>query len=147
MYLQESKSRKFHRLDATGSTDPDGNNLIYRWSVYSEPGSYQGDVKIEGNNAEKCKVHIPSNTAGKNIHIILELTDEATPALTVYRRVVLKLVRDCFGTLRNRAASTCFCQWYMWQQCVPRLYIRFRPPGRRVPWQAVGTSTGSLCGS
>ena len=67
------------------------NNLIYRWSVYSEPGSYQGDVKIEGNNAEKCKVHIPSNTAGKNIHIILELTDEATPALTVYRRVVLKI--------------------------------------------------------
>ena len=77
-------------LDATGSTDPDGNNLIYKWSVYSEPGSYQDDVKIEGNNAEKCKVHIPSNTAGKNIHIILELTDKATPALTVYRRVVLR---------------------------------------------------------
>ncbi|RHJ54985.1 nucleoside hydrolase-like domain-containing protein [Bacteroides sp. AM10-21B] len=78
-------------LDANGSTDPDGDNLIYQWSVYTEPGSYKGNVKIEGGNAKKCKVHIPSDATGKDIHIILELTDEATPALTVYRRVVLKI--------------------------------------------------------
>ena len=78
-------------LDASGSTDPDGNKLIYKWSIYTEPSSYKGEVKIEGDNAEKCKVHIPADAAGQNIHIILELTDEATPALTVYRRVVLKI--------------------------------------------------------
>lgn len=78
-------------LDAGKSSDPDGNMLTYKWSVYKEPGSYKGDVKIEGGNSEKCKVHIPADAAGKTIHIILELTDEGSPALTAYRRAVLNI--------------------------------------------------------
>lgn len=78
-------------LDASASFDPDGNDLNYNWSIYKEPSKYKGDVKIEGSNAPKCKVHIPEDARGKNIHVILELTDEAVPALTVYRRMVLKV--------------------------------------------------------
>lgn len=78
-------------LNAGASTDPDGDKLIYKWSVYTEPGSYKGTVKIDSPDAPACKVHIPEDAAGKNIHVILELTDEATPALTVYRRVVLNV--------------------------------------------------------
>lgn len=70
------KAGSYLDLNPAGSSDPDGNKLIYQWSVYQEPGSYKGDVNIEGTNTEKCKIHIP---------------DEATPALTVYRRVVLNI--------------------------------------------------------
>lgn len=78
-------------LNAGGSSDPDGNKLIYQWSIYKEAGSYKGEVNIEGSNSEKCKVHIPADASGQTIHIILELTDEAIPALTAYRRVVLNI--------------------------------------------------------
>lgn len=80
-------------LDASASTDPDGNGLLYKWSVYTEPGSYKGEVKIEDDNRAKCKVHIPVEAINRNIHVILELTDEGIPALTVYRRVVLYVDR------------------------------------------------------
>lgn len=42
-------------LDASGSTDPDGNKLIYKWSVYTEPSSYKGEVKIEGIMRKNAK--------------------------------------------------------------------------------------------
>lgn len=79
-------------LNANGSTDPDGNSLTYKWYVYSEPSSYKGEVNIEGMNKGKCDVHIPTDAIGKNIHIILELTDIAKPPLTVYRRIVLNVI-------------------------------------------------------
>ncbi|WP_288359616.1 nucleoside hydrolase-like domain-containing protein [uncultured Bacteroides sp.] len=78
-------------LDASASTDPDGDELVYKWSVYTEPGTYKGKIKIDNANMAKCKVHIPVDAMGKNIHIILELTDKGTPALTVYRRVVVEV--------------------------------------------------------
>lgn len=76
-------------LDAGGSTDPDGDILAYKWSAYADPGSYKGNVTIEGDRAERCRVHVPADATGKTIHVILELTDKAVPALTAYRRVVL----------------------------------------------------------
>ena len=46
-------------------------------------------MKIDDSDKAKCSVHVPVDAKGKNIHVILELTDKGTPALTVYRRMVL----------------------------------------------------------
>ena len=48
-------------------------------------------MKIEDANTAKCRVHIPVEAVDRNIHVILELTDEGIPALTVYRRIVLEV--------------------------------------------------------
>lgn len=79
------------RLDASRSDDPDGDDLRFNWIYYAEPSGYKGNVVIDNANAERCSVRVPADAQGTDIHIILELTDDASPALTVYRRVVLSV--------------------------------------------------------
>lgn len=91
-------------LDATGSTDPDGQTLHYKWWVYEEAGlagSHGADVAITGATSPQAQVTInsPCRDAwipglipcrGEGVaHIILEVTDDGAPRLTSYRRIVL----------------------------------------------------------
>ena len=78
-------------FDASESKDPDGNQLDYKWSVYYEPSTYKGAVTIEKSSASKCKVLIPPDASDKTIHVILVITDNAIPALTVYKRIVISV--------------------------------------------------------
>lgn len=88
---KKAKAGSALTFDASESTDPDGNQLNYRWSIYDEPSTYKGSVTIENSSASKCKVHVPSDGSGKTIHLILEITDKGVPALTGYRRIVLSI--------------------------------------------------------
>jgi hypothetical protein len=90
-------------LDATGSKDPDGQRLHYRWWVYEEAGLSGGhgaDVAIRGAHDQQAEVtiHSPCRAGwfpgipcrGEGVaHVILEVTDEGAPQLTSYRRIVL----------------------------------------------------------
>ena len=78
-------------LKAAGSSDPDGNALNYSWSFYDEPSSYDVAVTIQNNTSSSARLQIPKNAAGKNIHIILEVRDNGTPALTTYRRMIINV--------------------------------------------------------
>ncbi|MBM3211283.1 DUF1593 domain-containing protein [Candidatus Poribacteria bacterium] len=78
-------------LSASGSMDPDGDELSYRWTYYSEAGTYKGHIYMEGNDSENCVVKIPSDASGKGIHIILQVTDHGKPALTRYRRAIINV--------------------------------------------------------
>jgi hypothetical protein len=94
-------------LDAAGSRDPDtGQTLGYRWWVYPEAGldgTHGADVAIAGENAQKATVTAKSACRaawlpglvpcrGDGIaHIILEVTDDGSPRLTSYRRVVVRV--------------------------------------------------------
>lgn len=76
--------------DASASTDPDGDELIYSWWQYEEAGTYPGRVFIEKPDAAKAKIHIPTGAGGKQIHGILEVRDKNPIAsLRDYRRVVI----------------------------------------------------------
>jgi len=77
------------RLSATGSTDPDGNPLSYRWWVYREAGGYWEAAPIENDGKREAVLRVPKNAAGRTIHVILEVTDRGTPRLTAYRRVIV----------------------------------------------------------
>ncbi len=93
-------------LDAVGSSDPDGQKLHYKWWVYPEAGLngvHGADVAITGDDQPQAKVavHSPCRAAwipglipcrGDGVaHIILEVSDEGSPRLTSYRRIVLRV--------------------------------------------------------
>jgi hypothetical protein len=75
-------------LSAVGSSDPDDNELTYSWSFYEDPGSYAGSVIIENGSSQIAKVTIPSDSAGKDLHVILKVHDDGAPNLYAYRRVI-----------------------------------------------------------
>jgi hypothetical protein len=77
------------KLDAAGSTDPDGDALSYEWFVYPEPGTYRGVVRVEGASTSRATVRVPDDAAGKVIHVVLRVRDGGKPALAAYRRIVL----------------------------------------------------------
>jgi hypothetical protein len=77
------------RLSADGSSDPDGDDLSYRWWQYEEADSYEGAVKISGPNLKNAAFPAPQVGAAETVHIILEVTDDGSPPLTSYRRLLL----------------------------------------------------------
>lgn len=81
------------RLDATGSTDPDGDDIRYEWSFYPEPGTYRGKIAIQEPRTQDTRVRIPADAADKTIHIVLSVTDDGAPPLTRYRRIVIAAVK------------------------------------------------------
>ena len=104
-------------LDAGGSSDPDGHTLSYRWFFYPEAGGgtpgaplvLAGERPIapaapgtEGLPTVLERVTLsattgPTTTVTPHIaglaHVILEVTDNGTPSLTAYRRVILRIAR------------------------------------------------------
>ena len=95
-------------LDASQSHDPDGQTLHYSWFQYGEAGAGSGlafaDVKIA--DAESAKATITPTTTCRPMwiqlpntkcptegmaHIILAVTDNGSPSLTSYRRIVLNV--------------------------------------------------------
>lgn len=80
-------------LSAKGTTDPDGNNLTYRWWAYKEPSSYGGKVTIEDAEKRDASFKVPDDAQpGRTVHVICEVTDDGTPPLTRYRRVIVTVV-------------------------------------------------------
>jgi len=78
-------------LSANGSSDPDGHALSYKWYFYDEPSSHNGSVTIQNSSRAGATVSVPSNARGKTLHIILELSDNGSPRLTSYRRVIINV--------------------------------------------------------
>ena len=75
--------------------DPDQNAVSYRWWQYEEAGRYPGRVAINRADQSAASFTAPADAlAGQTIHLILEVTDSGTPALTRYQRVVATVVKD-----------------------------------------------------
>jgi len=80
------------RIIGFGS-DPDKNNLTYKWWQYHEVDTYQGKIEIIDSNMDKTAFIIPKDARiGDTIHIILEVTDSGIPRLTRYQRVIVNVI-------------------------------------------------------
>jgi len=93
-------------LDAGASSDPDGQQIRFKWFHYAEAGGGAGEglasVKIDGADSSKAVVTatspchamwlplIPCHGDGF-AHIIVAVTDDGSPSLTSYRRIILKV--------------------------------------------------------
>jgi hypothetical protein len=80
-------------LDASNSTDPDGDNLSFLWFNYPEAGTLKEEVKIGGSeNSHIVFFNVPEVTKKETIQFILKVTDKGTPALSRYKRIIIDIV-------------------------------------------------------
>jgi hypothetical protein len=77
-------------LDASASSDPDGQPLRFEWIYYAEPGDYRGPaVEIRDDKSPRASLVAPRVETTKTIHVVLAVTDTGSPPLTRYRHLVL----------------------------------------------------------
>lgn len=99
-------------LSASGTRDPDGNGLVYHWWQYREAtgGVNPQEVGISESDSSEAKVVIPHTLKpAPNVdappamlyHIVLSVTDDGSPPLTRYRRVLVSV--PTAGTAAARA--------------------------------------------
>lgn len=79
-------------LDASASTDTDGNKLAFEWIVYPEASGYAGEVPaIDHADSAQASLVAPRLDQPASLHLILIATDAGKPPLTRYARVVLDI--------------------------------------------------------
>jgi hypothetical protein len=104
-------------LDASQTHDPDGNALRFHWFHYAEAGGTDTSlaaVTVEEADTARAVVtatatcrlgwlpaytHCPDTGTA---HIILAVTDNGSPALTSYRRVVLSVHKPAGASARSK---------------------------------------------
>ena len=77
-------------LDASQSSDPDGDDITFQWWIYPEAGTYVGKMRIFDAETHTVGIVIPSDLRDKEIHVMLTVRDTGKPPLTSYRRIVLR---------------------------------------------------------
>lgn len=85
-------------LNASASSDTDGNSLEYKWFIYPEAGTYTGAISIQNSNSAQTTLSIPAAVSGKKIHLVLQVndisnvTDESgTLKMYDFRRIVINV--------------------------------------------------------
>jgi len=71
------------------TSDPDGDELHSKWWRYAEVDTYPKEVEGVLDSVAKTFTVPVDLRSGQTIHLILSVTDDGTPALTRYARLVL----------------------------------------------------------
>jgi hypothetical protein len=89
-------------LSAKSSTDPNGDSLSYHWFYYNEAGTFplssgKSGQPLDINNHDQAEVWftVPTKRVMPPglgaMHIILAVTDNGTPRLTRYQRIIVNV--------------------------------------------------------
>ena len=89
IYLTVGPGQKVE-LTARGSSDPDSDKLSFQWWRYAEADSYDGNISIHHPTSMDAHFLAP-DAPGKNIHMILEISDNGIPVLKSYRRIIVTI--------------------------------------------------------
>lgn len=76
-------------LNASAS-DPDGDNVYYYWWHYPCPSGLDQTIMIHHETSDSAWFTVPERP-GENMHIILEVTDDGSPELKQYRRLIFSI--------------------------------------------------------
>lgn len=93
-YLVEAKSGDSIQFSTKGTEDPDGDDISFKWYSYPEAGTLPlgASTLPEGNhNKSSFRYSVPQVENHGSLHIILEVTDNGTPTLTSYRRIIVNV--------------------------------------------------------
>jgi hypothetical protein len=76
------------------TSDPDGNAVTVKWWRWKDADTYPGEVTLSNANSLAMSMQVPADAvAGQTIQLVLEATDDGTPPLTRYQRVVVSVTR------------------------------------------------------
>jgi len=91
IYLKATAGQTLE-LDASATTDPDGDPFHILWWIYPEAGTYENEISLKDTTSKKTRLAVPDNAAGKQIHLILEVQDDnETISMYDYRRIVIQV--------------------------------------------------------
>lgn len=76
-------------VSAEGTQDPDGDRLSYKWWVYQDAGTYEGELAMGGTASATLQLAVPDDATAGTVHLILEVADDGVPRLVSYQRLVL----------------------------------------------------------
>ncbi len=89
------------------ATDPDGNALTYKWWEYKDVDTYPGAIAFASATTAKTSFVVPGDARpGQTIHAILEVTDNGSPSLTRYARVVVTVAASAPTTIGASVSAT-----------------------------------------
>lgn len=78
-------------LVAEGCSDPDGDHLSYKWTYYREAGNSVYWLDLHNERSATATFTAPTSGYPQTMHFILSITDDGEPALTRYKRVIVKV--------------------------------------------------------
>jgi hypothetical protein len=78
-------------LSAKTSIDPDGDSLTYSWWQYTDVDNCETVVDLATAEEDSAASFGVPDEPGKTIHVILEVTDDGTPPLTRYQRIIVTI--------------------------------------------------------
>lgn len=78
------------RLDASATTDPDGDRLDFEWFSYAEAGSYRGTWRLPQQQGPAIEFEPPPDLGEAEMHLVLRVSDAGEPPLARYQRVIVR---------------------------------------------------------